>query len=369
MLVARLAPWRAVRPWAVPLRRSLLPHAARAMSMRANGTPPSAAGPEIAEETMAAFDGESVPGLLRSLVAENTELREQLRVQNDLSRRRNEMLQENLRSAANEREELRNQVKSLTGDFHVLAEKFHAENMGGRPRIQRKGVEGKGAQSRMAYRPDEAYAMRQPTHTCELPHQSLAELAMLGNHCARRERLLREVMCVDGISWGQAHDVLKKLDTFNEKFYWFETMPYRIGIAAAFLGGVGSILLVFWAPVAEWYGINVAGEELPEEVKSISEMTTNQVGTWTWGWMEPMIGTASFVLLCAQFVRAQGTKMNMQPYNRQLLEWRASRIAKAFPRYDESMLRAWASHMPKCNVTFFPTYERNLWQKGPPSGL
>ena len=31
----------------------------------------------------------------------------------------------------------------------------------------------------------------------------------------------------------------------------------------------------------------------------------NEVGTWTWTWMEPMIGTASFALLCAQFARAQ----------------------------------------------------------------
>jgi len=323
----------------------------------------------VAQETMAAMEGESIPGLLKCLLAENAELREQLRIQNDLSSKRNDMLQENLRFGAKEREALRHQIRSLTGDFHILADKFHAENVGGRPRIQREGVEGKGAQSRMAYRPDEAYAMRQPTHVCELPHQALAELAMLENHCARRERLLREVMCVDGVSWDQAHEVLNRLDRYNERYYWFETMPYRVGITAAFLGGVGSIFLVFWAPVAEWYGVNIAGEALPEGVGEIGEMTTNQVGTWTWSWMEPMIGTASFVLLCAQLIRAQGTKMNMQPYSRQLMEWRANRLAKAFPRYDESMLRAWASHMPECKWTFFPTYERKLRKKGPPSGL
>ena len=30
-----------------------------------------------------------------------------------------------------------------------------------------------------------------------------------------------------------------------------------------------------------------------------------QVGNWTWGWMEPPIGTISFVLLVLQFSRNQ----------------------------------------------------------------
>jgi len=312
---------------------------------------------------------DEIAASLKQLEVENAELRAQLRVQNSLSRQRNELLTRSLEAAAKERELFQEQLVSLTRDFHALAEKFYAENLGWGARVQRKGVEGKGGQSRMAFRPDVEYAMKQPTHVCELAHQSLAELAMLGNHCARRERLLREVMCVDGISWGQAHEVLNKLDQFNERYYWIETMPYRLGITTAFISGIASIVLVFWAPVAEWYATEVAGEQLPEGVKEIGELTMNQVGTWTWSWMEPMIGTASFVLLCCQFVRAQALKMNMRTYSEQVLQWRASRIAKAFPRYDVSMLRAWAKHMPTCGLHFFPTYERNFRQKGPASGL
>merc|ERR1712113_908945 len=103
---------------------------------------------------------------------------------------------------------------------------------------------------------------------------------------------------------------------------------------------MGGSLMVFWKPVALWYGENIAGEELPEGVKDISELTTNQVGTWTWSWMEPMIGVATFVLLCCQFTRAQAAKMNMKVWSDFLLEWRGNRLAKRFPQYDSSILCA-----------------------------
>lgn len=146
-------------------------------------------------------------------------------------------------------------------------------------------------------------------------------------------------------------------------------MPYRIGITLAFVGGIASAFMVFEPTVAEWYGVNIAGEELPEGVESIDEMTINQVGTWTWSWMEPMIGTASFVLLCAQFTRAQASKMNMKTYSDRILGWRADRLSQAFPQYDSSMVRAWAKHLPKVGYDFFPNYEANFRQKGPASGL
>merc|ERR1719468_1263673 len=108
--------------------------------------------------------------------------------------------------------------------------------------------------------------------------------------------------------------------------------------------------MVFCKPVALWYGENVAGEELPEGVADISGLTTNQVGAWTWNWMEPMIGVASFVLLCCQFSRAQCAKMHMKTYGEQLLKWRADRLAARFPQYYKSMVRAWAKHMPSVNM-------------------
>merc|ERR1712176_1114562 len=211
-------------------------------------------------------------------------------------------------------------------------------------------------------------ASKQPAHVSELGHQSLAELAMMGNHSAQRERLLREIMCVDGVSWEQAHKVLAKMDVYNERYYWIESAPYRVGITVAIISAILSTLMVFYRPVAFWYGIEVAGEDPPED-PDIDEMTVNQIGSWTWTWMEPMIGTASLVLLCCQFLRTQAVKMNMKTYGENFLQWRADRLARRFPDYDRSMVRAWAKHMPAVKMNFFPAYERHGGFKGPTSGL
>lgn len=280
----------------------------------------------------------------------------------------NLLLKSQLNSLTSDVHSLTSDVHSLTGDVHSLLVNMSAD-VGFRSRTQREGARGCGAQSRKAVRPSLTTAIMQPAHVSELGHCSLAELAMDGNHSAQRERLLREIMCVENCSWEEAHDKLEELDVHKEKFYWFETMPYRIGMAVALGGALGATLLVFWRPLAYFYGTEIAGEELPEGVKDIGDLTTNQVGTWTWSWMEPMIGTASFVLLCCQFMRAHAVRMNLKPYNEYLLQWRADRCAQRFPQYDRSMVRAWAKHMPRVGLSLFPIYERQCGFKGPTSGL
>jgi len=299
----------------------------------------------------------------------HADLQTQLLEQSQLNAKHTEMLTKSLEAAAAERAQLRDQVDNLYTDLHALTGQMLKEQVGVRERVQREGIKGHGGQSRMAYRPSVEDAERQPTHVCEMSHQTLAELSMMGNHCAHRERLIREIMAVDGVPWESAHETLSKLDEHNEKYYWIESLPYRIGITCAVVGGVLGTLMVFCKPVALWYGENIAGEELPEGVKDISELTTNQVGSWTWSWMEPMIGVASFVLLCCQFSRAQLKKMNMKTYGEHLLQWRASRLTARHPDYDGSMVRAWAKHMPRVNMNFFPVYEKYEGLKGPSSGL
>merc|ERR1719401_1718311 len=119
--------------------------------------------------------------------------------------------------------------------------------------------------------------------------------------------------------------------------------------------------MVFHRSCAQAYGEHVAGEQLPEGVQDVSELTTNQVGTWTWNWMEPMIGTASFVLLCLQFARAQSVKMNLRPYTESMLRWRANRVAREFPQYDGSMVRVWSRDLPHVNWNLMPLYRRHMY--------
>lgn len=40
------------------------------------------------------------------------------------------------------------------------------------------------------------------------------------------------------------------------------------------------------------------------------------MGTWTWTWMEPMIGTASFVLLSFQLIRSHMQRIDLKPFGR-----------------------------------------------------
>lgn len=210
------------------------------------------------------------------------------------------------------------------------------------------------------FRPLRHEVLDQPTHVSQVGNRDLFSLAMHGKHSAHKERLLREIMQVDGVTWEEAHDKLGEIDIANEKYYWLQTMVYRIGMTCAGTCALGGIALVFYPPVAEYYGVNVAGETLPEGVEHISQMTINQVGNWTWGWMEPMIGVASFVLLCAQFGRAQMWKLNMRPYTEYMLRSRANRLAKAYPNYERGIVRDWAKHIPVVNILSMPSYRRFL---------
>merc|ERR1712107_26006 len=199
----------------------------------------------------------------------------------------------------------------------------------------------------------------QVNHTRQLDNDTLAVLAIGGDGYARRERLLREFMLVDKCSWDDAHEKLIDMDIFNERFYWFETMPYRVGITLAFVGCVGSVLLCFYKPIARAYGERIAGEEVPED-KDFSEMTTNQVGAWTWEWMEPMIGVASFAILCMQFARSQMTNLRMSAYTRWMLKHRGERTAQQYPQYTPAIVRSWSAMLPRVDSTFFPIWKRQM---------
>jgi len=310
-----------------------------------------------------------VDQLLNRAAAQRAELQAQIEKQKEITSQQSELLSRSLSDAAKEREGLREQLDKVYTDLHIITGQLSREQIGTRDRIQRTDVKGRGGQSRLAYRPNLEESERQPTHVCEMPHQTLAELAMLGNHSAHRERLLREIMAVEGESWGKAHQRLDKFDEYNERYYWLESLPYRLGLVVALTGGIAASFMVYWKPAALYWGETVANEELPEGVEDIAEMTTNQVGTWTWGWMEPMLGTASFALLCCQFSRTQVKKLNMKTYGRHVLQWRANRLADHFAEYDRSMVRAWAKHMPSVVWGMFPQYEKNEGMKGPSSGL
>ena len=82
--------------------------------------------------------------------------------------------------------------------------------------------------------------------------------------------------------------------------------------------------------------------------------------------MEPVIGTLSFVLLAAQFVRSitfsnpsksfdsltfvsrrtQMLNMKLKPFGHMMLQWRGNRLVKLYPQYNASIVRDFARSDP-----------------------
>eukprot|EP00756_Hemistasia_phaeocysticola_P002718 Hpha_TRINITY_DN11845_c0_g1::TRINITY_DN11845_c0_g1_i1::g.1837::m.1837 len=206
--------------------------------------------------------------------------------------------------------------------------------------------------------PNLAIADAQPRQYKELSNEALATLAAQGQrgmHAAHRERLIREIMRVDRCPWETAFKKLGEMDAANERIYWALTGPHRIGICVGVGCGFASLPMVFSKPVAVWFALNFVGEtELPDD---LDEMTPFQVGAWTWDWMEPILGTASFVLLAAQFVRSLIKRMNTKPYTELVLSYRADRLSRLYPKYDRTIVRDWARYLPRVGIGFFPEYE------------
>merc|ERR1712232_1393597 len=85
--------------------------------------------------------------------------------------------------------------------------------------------------------------------------------------------------------------------------------------------------LVFHRPTAAWFCEKFVHEDVPDG--GIEELDKFwKVGNWTWGWMEPYLGTASFVLLGLQFTRINMQRLHWKPYTERILDWRADRLVK-----------------------------------------
>mmetsp|Transcript_21083 Transcript_21083/g.64935 ORF Transcript_21083/g.64935 Transcript_21083/m.64935 type:complete len:195 (+) Transcript_21083:518-1102(+) len=169
-------------------------------------------------------------------------------------------------------------------------------------------------------------------------------MASLGVHGASKERMLREIMRVDGVSYVEAYAVLAKMNLHLEGGTSLHKLPYQAIIAGAWALGVVLIPLgVFQKDLAIWFATEHVGVELPP----MSEIDTVwKVGTWTWQWMEPIIGTWSFVLLALQLIRANGLQIDAKPFNERILTARADDLYKQFPEYEREIVRDYSKSDP-----------------------
>eukprot|EP00924_Labyrinthula_sp_SR-Ha-C_P008135 maker-scaffold_11-snap-gene-4.42-mRNA-1 protein AED:0.05 eAED:0.05 QI:75/1/1/1/0.75/0.6/5/43/278 len=168
-------------------------------------------------------------------------------------------------------------------------------------------------------------------------------LAVLGEHGARRERLIREIMRVDNVSWQDAHMKLEQINQFNDQWGWLTLFPYRIGVMIGLTSSLVSVPLVFQKECVLWFAENIV-KYPADELPAPDELDTIWlVGKLSWEWMEPLIGTMTFFLLGLQFMRAQMHHIGLKPYADFVVLYRARRLVKRYPQYDRNILTDFAA--------------------------
>jgi len=115
--------------------------------------------------------------------------------------------------------------------------------------------------------------------------------------------------------------------------------PYFISIGLSMFAAFASLPMVFDLSTAKLFNEYCVTTDLPE-ARDLE--TVLEVGSWTWGWMEPPLGALSFSLLCLQYSRAQWQSLGLHPYTQTLINRRANMLADAYPQYDPAVIRQYS---------------------------
>mmetsp|Transcript_28845 Transcript_28845/g.61476 ORF Transcript_28845/g.61476 Transcript_28845/m.61476 type:complete len:134 (-) Transcript_28845:342-743(-) len=130
--------------------------------------------------------------------------------------------------------------------------------------------------------------------------RTLLTLAAIEDHSAREEILKRHIMDVDNVKYEEACKKFETIARHNIQGYYLVALPYKVGIFSAAMIGIISIPMVFHLPSVEWFNEFAVTTDHPE-VRDLE--TPLEVGIWSWSWMEPPLGTMSFLFLCLQYIR------------------------------------------------------------------
>lgn len=174
-----------------------------------------------------------------------------------------------------------------------------------------------------------------PTAMAEMSNENLIILAEQGSNEACFERLIRDVMRVDNLEYMDAKTVADNIRLDNRKHVVKYAFMSWLGLFSGSAALVGCVPMVFSRSTALWFNEGWVTTEVPpaEDLESIYE-----VGAWTWNWMEPCLGTASFMLLCVQFCRAQMVNMNFEPWTNWIRNKRAENLIRMHSKYTEDIV-------------------------------
>jgi len=179
---------------------------------------------------------------------------------------------------------------------------------------------------------EEAPSSGPPQTYADYSHDALLMLSVAGDDDAVVERMVRDIMLVDGVSHADANVKMAEIEAAATKGLWLTRFPYRVGIASALIAGFGSIPMCFDLHTTLWFNEGYVTTDVPE-AKDLE--TWLEVGSWSWNWMEPPLGQASFFLLCLQYSRDQMKNIGMKPYTEWLKERRAAKLVDQFPTYNK----------------------------------
>ncbi|KAL7526005.1 hypothetical protein ACHAXR_001265 [Thalassiosira sp. AJA248-18] len=133
----------------------------------------------------------------------------------------------------------------------------------------------------------------------------------------------------------KAMKVFNEIAKTNREGMFAAALPFYFGFGVSVTAGYASIPLTFNLATVEWFNHNYVTAEMPppEDLE-----TWLEVGSASWGWMEPVLGHVSFFLLCMQFARSQLQNLGIRPYFNWQMERRASYLVQKYPQYDAEFL-------------------------------
>lgn len=184
-------------------------------------------------------------------------------------------------------------------------------------------------------KPTLAYAQKLTKTFASMTNDQILHFAELGIPEACRECVVRDVMHVDQVEYDEAMLVFNKIAETNREGMFLAALPFWVGLSASVTIGYVSIPLTFNLTAVEWFNERFVTSELPppQDLE-----TWLEVGSASWGWMEPVLGQISFFLLSMQFARSQLQNLGIRPYHNWQTERRAARLVQKYPQYDVEFL-------------------------------
>lgn len=139
-----------------------------------------------------------------------------------------------------------------------------------------------------------------PTDYREMDNTALTTLGAMANHAALEEMLKRHIMKTDQVTYEEAADIFLTIEQKNHQSEQAMAIPFQLGIVACFGAFAVAVPMVFHLPTVEYFNEHFVTAEHPP-TKELE--TALEVGAWSWNWMEPVMGTSTFLLLSLQYMR------------------------------------------------------------------